>query len=1494
MVADLKSCLDILVSLINHPDKGLLCNLPTRSVLLKKRKKRKFFGSEFVDWAKQGPLGVPRDVGIILGQQLLSHSYLCSSQSSFIDSNVSYSLAEEHTKLYIECTELEWKEALDFVLACARVQEAVLNGPAKSSPRREDEDDLSLSGKQGKTSKKKSKIGKQSISSSRTPKPPPKPKAANSGGTSLLQVYQNAQKEKELMEEMKPKKFNYMKGWDKQPVVSNGQEKLVYIDRRTTEKERDKKEDRRSIEKEREKEEAKEKKEAVKKKAKGGFFKKGRGMSIDGDSRHKQIAAAVCEKAAADQPVMVAPFPEFEEDGDDVRYFPLTDGETNPKIKAATMEKLIEYLISPLFADLKFRQAFLLTYRSIISPDDLFLELGNIFIRTVPYFETEEEREAWDQTQRTIRIKVITVLKHWVKSYYWDFSDEETELRRKLDSFIKDILPAYSLYGAAEQLEKALEDKKREEMLEGIKITTLAGNISTIRRHKKIEPKEEPVMIHMDGEDVKAIAEQQTLLESSIFRDIMPAELLDKAWSNQETRRKRAPNIVAMIDHFNAFSWWVTTEIISKVKLKERVAQTKKFIQLAQKMYELNNFNGVMEVMSALNSSPVRRLKLTWEELKQEGYEAKLFQELHNLTSHSQSYKRYRESLLTATLPVVPYLGVYLTDLTFIEDGNPDHIDNLINWGKRMMIAGVIHGLSHFQTEPYKIEEIPRYQMFLQGLKPPTEQQTSEAYQTSLDIEPRNKSEAIEKLLVKQGKLKELVKQLQIRVSDLETANNALNTQNQDLMEKMKMQQRLTRTSTVNGTVIGGTSMRGSTSMILPFSKKMSFEDRYKTVFADEDPEIAALIQEAKLYGSQVHKAKSTPVKSKPPSPCASLINQAGNRMGIVDSSLEHIKPNSKDSTVENSNNNDNTTNTNSINNDNTTNNTNDNDNNKDDETIRNSNNNDNNRNINSNIINNGTNQNNNPQTHQSQTNNENPNNNNNNKPTDQLKRPKRNIHNSSPLKQNRFKRDQNTLHYSIDNKPETPPKVNSVLAIAVGAGSYTTLDIANKEPVYNTERATRPKSESMRFSNKESKQEYLASISFSSPVIKTTDAPKPPNQNLKGKLSNLPPPPSRPPTDKDNNNNSTSQRKQTDPQAPPRPPRGDNMPPNLSKTSPAPVVAPHVHNQPPASRPRSPISNPQASPLSSHPAQIQHPSPTNSLRTPGEAIVLQQHQPSPPSGRPQSLRVLNTQPPPTQEEKPNRFSRKASTGPPAVELPSQGNTLRGVPGEKFSHSSPNLPRISKSPNVSPHNSVGEQGFPHPSPGGLLSGAQPVQVLPPMPITGGPRSVSAYGTMPRTIISSNPNPGAGSMPPQRMEHSLATGGPRCVSAYSPQNRTVTPTQNLNPLRHSGDVPSYTGGPPRVNAASAPLNRSGPPSPKIAMRSSSDDSSLASSLSLPSRSTAPQTRMGSPSPSSIQLRTSGDSHFIRKPKPPNRRPGRIKPPTRPMGRAPDRRGVPFRH
>lgn len=80
---------------------------------------------------------------------------------------------------------------------------------------------------------------------------------------------------------------------------------------------------------------------------------------------------------------------------------------------------------------------------------------------------------------------------------------------------------------------------------------------------------------------------------------------------------------------------------------------------------------------------------------------------------------------------------MYLTDLTFIEDGHPDFLPeraDAINFIKYQQLSVVIQDLQQYQQKMYYFEEVPVIQNFLDNLVPVSEE---EMYKISLELEPR-------------------------------------------------------------------------------------------------------------------------------------------------------------------------------------------------------------------------------------------------------------------------------------------------------------------------------------------------------------------------------------------------------------------------------------------------------------------------------------------------------------------------------------------------------------------------------------------------------------------------------------------------------------------------------------------------------------------------------------------------------------------------------------
>ncbi len=61
---------------------------------------------------------------------------------------------------------------------------------------------------------------------------------------------------------------------------------------------------------------------------------------------------------------------------------------------------------------------------------------------------------------------------------------------------------------------------------------------------------------------------------------------------------------------------------------------------------------------------------------------------LQNLVSTDGRFRNMREALHRCDPPCIPYLGMYLTDLSFIEEGTPNFTDDgLLNFSKMRMVS---------------------------------------------------------------------------------------------------------------------------------------------------------------------------------------------------------------------------------------------------------------------------------------------------------------------------------------------------------------------------------------------------------------------------------------------------------------------------------------------------------------------------------------------------------------------------------------------------------------------------------------------------------------------------------------------------------------------------------------------------------------------------------------------------------------------------------------
>lgn len=253
--------------------------------------------------------------------------------------------------------------------------------------------------------------------------------------------------------------------------------------------------------------------------------------------------------------------------------------------------------------------------------------------------------------------------------------------------------------------------------------------------------------------DPMDLAQQITIVESRLFSSIMPNELL---FRNQSYMTSHTATSMSSAIHSRAMSTlttqitnWIGECILRETELKRRVSILKYFVRLGSASLELQNYNLLMAVQGALNSSTILRLKRTWAGLSSKALAA--FEEQRVVMEHTRNFATYRARLRTAQGPVLPFLGLVLTDVTFCVGGNPKtrtgpNGTSLINFARCTRLASILGEVQRFQSHPFDLVEVPEIQCFLTKLRSVSALAGSsedyaaaaeQLYQRSLQLEPR-------------------------------------------------------------------------------------------------------------------------------------------------------------------------------------------------------------------------------------------------------------------------------------------------------------------------------------------------------------------------------------------------------------------------------------------------------------------------------------------------------------------------------------------------------------------------------------------------------------------------------------------------------------------------------------------------------------------------------------------------------------------------------------
>ena len=250
--------------------------------------------------------------------------------------------------------------------------------------------------------------------------------------------------------------------------------------------------------------------------------------------------------------------------------------------------------------------------------------------------------------------------------------------------------------------------------------------------------------------DPLELARQFTIKESRIFCSILPEELLATEWMKKTG--SVAANVRAMSTLSTDLANLVADCILQLYDPKKRAAIIKQWVKIANKCLDLANYDSLMAIICSLNSSTILRLKRTWELVSSKTKNT--LENLRAVVDCSRNYAVLRQRLQSTVPPCLPFVGTYLTDLTFVDVGNQttrqlhgegtDHGLSVINFDKHVKTAKIISELQRFQI-PYRFTEVPELQTWIQDqlvrVRSSDSSNGQSYYRRSLLLEPREQSQ---------------------------------------------------------------------------------------------------------------------------------------------------------------------------------------------------------------------------------------------------------------------------------------------------------------------------------------------------------------------------------------------------------------------------------------------------------------------------------------------------------------------------------------------------------------------------------------------------------------------------------------------------------------------------------------------------------------------------------------------------------------------------------
>ncbi|XP_026323949.1 ras-GEF domain-containing family member 1B-like [Hyposmocoma kahamanoa] len=362
------------------------------------------------------------------------------------------------------------------------------------------------------------------------------------------------------------------------------------------------------------------------------------------------------------------------------------------QIVSATLDALVDMLRPG--ASKNFTFTFLLCSRLFVKPHELLSKLCKRYFKT---YDKIGKAEINDLKQKELAdmVAFVRVLKQWTSMFPYDFRDDRVmalvrsitqrcvaehmgSVRAEVSTMLEKLLDKLT---ALEQYEATLVEIPQVTSVDqlpqgdiltlGLTPAELANQLTLVELHK--------LSFVGPEEFVQTFAPAQASAPtSSCGKPAINLHHIDT---------KCTRNLEAYADWFNRLSYLVATDILKCTKSKYRARVIEQWVMTARECFNLGNFNSLMAIISALNMSPISRLKKTWS--RTSAVCGQQLRQLELCIEPSGNHARYRAALAAApTETAVPLLSVTCRDLHFANQGSPSKLPgNYVNFEKCSLLA---------------------------------------------------------------------------------------------------------------------------------------------------------------------------------------------------------------------------------------------------------------------------------------------------------------------------------------------------------------------------------------------------------------------------------------------------------------------------------------------------------------------------------------------------------------------------------------------------------------------------------------------------------------------------------------------------------------------------------------------------------------------------------------------------------------------------------------